>query len=103
MFRDPFHAEFKAYTQVTKALSVEDCSTLGFWKTYEHRFPTLVKVARKLLCASGTSWDVERLFSRARLICSALRNRLLPITIQYLTTMHYYYAEEETFIASTRE
>jgi hypothetical protein len=100
---NPLHAEFKAYTQVAKALSAEDRSTLGFWKTYEHRFPILAKVARKLLCASGTSCDVERLFSRAGLICSALRNRLLPKTIQCLTTMHYYYAEEEKVKSSTRE
>ena len=62
------------------------------------------KVARRVLCASGTSCDVEKLFSRAGLIRSALRIRLLPKTIQCLTTMNYYYApDEEKVKASTRE
>ena len=100
---NPLHAEFKAYTQLARALSVEELSTFGFWKIHEHRFPILAKVARRVLCASGTSCDVERLFSRAGLICSALRNRLLPITIQCLTTMHYYCADEEKVKVSSRE
>ena len=29
------------------------------------------------------------------LICSALRNILAPRTIQYLTTLHYFYSNEE--------
>ena len=98
---NPLHAEFQAYTQLARALSVEERSTLGFWKIYEHRFPILAKVSRRVLCASGTSCDVERLFSRAGLICSLLRNRLLPKTC--LTTMHYYYADEEKVKVSSRE
>lgn len=78
------HSEFKAYTQLVRALSAEERSTLGFWKTYEHRFPIIVKVAHRVECVSGTSCDVERLFSHAGLICSAIRNRLLPKTIQCL-------------------
>ena len=64
--------------------------------------PILSKVARKVLAISGTSCDVERLFSRAGLICTALRNRLAPKTIQCLSSLHYFYAAEEQAHQSTR-
>jgi hypothetical protein len=74
---------------------VDSRSTLGFWKDNSADLPILSKVARRVLAISGTSCDVERLFSRAGLICTALRNRLAPKTIQCLSSLHYYYAEEQ--------
>jgi len=79
---------------------VDNRSTLGFWKIHAHKFPIISRVARRLLCCSATSCDVERLFSRAGLIFSALRNRLAPKTIQCLTTLHYFYADEEKRVTS---
>jgi hypothetical protein len=70
---NPLHAEFSAYTKLARALSVEKRSTLGSWKIYEHRFPIPALVTRRVLYASGASCDIERLFSRVDLICSALR------------------------------
>ena len=71
-------------------------STLGFWRDNSADLLILSKVARRVLAVSGTSCDVERLFSRAGLICTALRNRLVaPKTIQCLSSLHYYYAEEQ--------
>ena len=39
--------------------------------------------------------STKGLFSRAGLICTTLRNRLAPKTIQCLTTLHYFYPDEE--------
>ena len=100
---NPLHLEFKNYTMLVKELPAQNRSTLGFWRDHGHKFPILSRVARRVLCASSTSCDVERLFSRAGLICTALRNRLAPRTIQCLTTLHYYYGEEEKKGPSTRE
>lgn len=92
---NPLHAEFKDYVILVMAIPVAERSTLGFWKTHGLKFPILRRIARRVLCSSATSCDVERLFSRAGLICTALRNRLAPKTTQCLTTLHYYYADEE--------
>ena len=45
---------------------------------------------------------MERLFSRAGLICTALRNRLAPKTIQRLAALRRRYAAEEEVVESTR-
>ena len=64
----------------------------------------LAGVARRVLsfCPPVASCDVERLFSRAGSICSALRKRLAPKTIQCLTSLHYHYAAEEKIQQSLR-
>tara|TARA_A100001015_G_scaffold197853_1_gene220695 strand:+ start:384 stop:1205 length:822 start_codon:yes stop_codon:yes gene_type:complete len=99
---NPLHKEISAY--VTKALAspIDERNTLEFWRINCQSFPTLAKVARRVLVVSATSCDVERLFSRAGLICTALRNRLAPKTIQCLTALRYRYAAEEKVVESTR-
>ena len=92
---NPLHEEFRKYINLARALPQESRSTLGFWKSNSARLPILSKVARRVLAISGTSFDVEILFSRAGLICTALINRLAPKTIQCLSSLHYYYAAED--------
>lgn len=99
---NPLHEEIKSYITAARAVPVELRNTLGFWKENELRYTLLARVARRVLSTSGTSCDVERLFSRAGLICTALRNRLSPKTIQCLTSLHCYYASEEKVQQSTR-
>ena len=96
------HEEIKNYIIAARAIPVQLRNTLGFWKENEFRFPLLAGVARRVLPTSGTSCDVERLFSRAGLICTALRNKLSSKTIQCLTTLHNYYAAEENVQQSMR-
>jgi len=99
---NPLHEEIRRYISLARSISADSRSTLGFWKEYSAELPILSKVARRVLAISGTSCDVERLFSRAGLICTALRNRLAPKTIQCLSSLHYYYAAEEKAQQSTR-
>ena len=70
---NPLHEKIRKYIRLARALSVDSRSTLGFWKDNSADLPILIKVARRVLAISGTSCDVERLFSRAGLICTALR------------------------------
>ena len=92
------------YVTIVKSLEVESRSTLRLWKDNEVRCPLLAGVARRVLSTSGTSCDVERLFSRAVLICTAGSQKQIvtPKTIQCLTTLHYYYAAEEKIRQTTR-
>jgi len=99
---NPLHEEIRRYISLARAVPADSRSTLGFWKENSAELPILSKVARRVLAISGTSCDVERLFSRAGLICTALRNRLAPKTIQCLSSLHYYYAAEEKAQQSTR-
>lgn len=99
---NPLHEEIRRYISLARAFPVDSRSTLGFWKDNSVDLPILSKVARRVLAISGTSCDVERLFSRAGLICTALRNRLAPKTIQCLSSLHYHYAAEEKAQQSTR-
>ena len=46
------------------------------------------------MAGSACSSDVERLFSRAGIIFSPLRSNLAPVTLQHLTTLHYWYRYE---------
>ena len=57
--------------------------------------PILSRIAKRVMAASACSSDVERLFSRAGIIFSPFRNYLKPETIQFLTTLHYWYIEED--------
>ena len=92
---NPLHEEIKIYITAARAVPVELRNTFGFWKENKLRYTLLARVARRVLSTSGTSCDVEKLFSRAGLICTALRNRLSPKNIQCLTSLHCYYASEE--------
>jgi hAT family C-terminal dimerisation region len=99
---NPLQREIADYVDVVLTIDPDDRDTLGFWVENEIRFPILAKVARRTLCISATSCDVERLFSRAGLICTKLRSRLAPNTILCLSALHYHYSEEENISASRR-
>ena len=54
-------------------------------------------------CVSAVSRsDVEQLFSRAGYIFSPKRTNLKPRTLQYLTTMHYWYKTEDCDESNTQ-
>jgi len=99
---NPLQKEIADYVEKVSLIAPGKRDTFGFWTENELLFPILAKVARRSLCVSATSCDVERLFSRAGLICTKLRNRLAPYTILCLSAFHYQYSEEENIRASRR-
>ena len=98
----PLAAEIHEFVKRARRIPVEERDTLEFWKMWQSKFPILSRVAKRVLCSSATSCDVERLFSRAGLICTSLRNRLKPRTILFLTALHYHYMIEENLNFSNK-
>ena len=61
-----------------------DTQQLLWWKTNEHRFSRLAKVARSWLCIPATSTPSERLFSKAGSVVSKKRNSLKPKNVDVI-------------------
>ncbi|KAE8219071.1 hypothetical protein CF319_g7166 [Tilletia indica] len=59
-------------------------SVLGWWKDNEVNFPILAKVARRALASSGSTAEVERVFSAAGRFCTVRRRRLTPDSLRRL-------------------
>jgi hypothetical protein len=58
---------------------------LDFYKFYSQKYPTVSRLARNLLCVTGTSVPSECLFSHVGLIATKLRSRLSPMLLESLT------------------
>jgi len=65
--------ELKIYLS-SDPLQVDD--VLTWWFKRRDQFPCLSRMARDYLSIPGTSVDVERVFSRGRLVLPHVRNRL---------------------------
>ncbi len=72
----------------------EDIDFTQFWLLHAIMFPILALIARRIMAGNACSSDVERLFSRAGIIFSPLRSNLKPVTLQQLTSLHYWYRNE---------
>ncbi|EKM74026.1 hypothetical protein AGABI1DRAFT_18104, partial [Agaricus bisporus var. burnettii JB137-S8] len=55
-----------------------------WWREHETTYPRLSQVARDHLCIPASSVDVERIFSKARIVLSDLCNRLAVQTVRSL-------------------
>ena len=96
----PIKVELGRFVPLVKSLGIEQRNPFKFWATEGNKFPILRRLALKILSANVTSADVERLFSRGGIICSNLRSLLKPDTVLTLTSLHYFYREEEDIIDS---
>lgn len=63
---------------------------LAMWSLISGRFPVLARFARRVLCISATSADVERLFSHAGDVCTPDRSQLTADKINMLVTCNLY-------------
>ena len=82
----PLEAECKAF-MIAMRRNVE-IDPLVFWAKYQHQYPILAAVARRVLAIPATSSSSERLFSAGGRVCTFDRSRLKPATVDILTTMH---------------
>ena len=86
---NPLQKEFADYyVEKISSIAPGEKKTLDCWVENEMLIPILTKVARRFLCVSASSRNMERLFSRAGLICTKLRNSLALYTILCLSTLH---------------
>ena len=96
--KKPLLEEFMKYISFIRVHYWDDDAIFFscLWREHSDMFPILSRIAKRVMAASASSSDVERLFSRAGIIFfSPLRNNLKPETIQFLTTLHYWYIEED--------
>ena len=61
-----------------------DSDPLIWWLSEKKKLPVLAELARKYLCACGTSVPSERLFSKAGFIVNSYRSRLSPQNVNML-------------------
>lgn len=61
-----------------------DSGPLGWWKKNQDRYPSLARVAKRLLWIPATSTPSERIFSKAGFIVKKSRSRLLPKNVDML-------------------
>ncbi|POV96722.1 hypothetical protein PSHT_11318 [Puccinia striiformis] len=76
---------------------------LQWWKTNQHRYPTLAVMARAYLGSVGSSCAVERLFSAAADVCSSNRGRLLPSSMSHCVSSLMWLREEVPLTGSFAE
>ena len=61
---------------------------LTWWKQHQEQFPLLAFLVRVVFAVPAASSKSERVFSLAGLVVSALRNRLNPIKVENIVTIH---------------
>lgn len=60
----------------------------SYWKTNGRNFPTLQKIARKILCIQASSSASERNFSSAGFVLNARRSLLHPDNVDAILFIH---------------
>lgn len=79
---DIIHEEVTSY-KATGCISVEE-DPLAWWKSNEHKYPHIAKLAQRNLAVQGTSVPSKRVFSTAGDIVTASKSRLLAENVDKL-------------------
>ena len=69
--------------RLTGCIPVDE-NPLAWWRSNEHKYPHIAKLARRYLAVPGTSVPSERVFSTAGDIVTASRSRLLAENVDKL-------------------
>ncbi|KAE8241387.1 hypothetical protein A4X13_0g7437 [Tilletia indica] len=85
---DPAEEEIGRYIRNAAAWRTTDGHPGKWWKDNEVEFPRLAKLARIILSVPGSTAAVERIFSRAGIMCSSRRGRLTGETLDLLVTSY---------------
>ena len=67
---------------------------LAWWRTNQHRYPRMARIARRYLSIPASEVGVERLFSRGRDLLGLRRYALHPGTMKMLTILKASYSDE---------
>lgn len=76
--------EIQLQTYLSEHTTPKRSDPLEYWKEHGKRFPSLVALATKYLCAPCSSVDSERLFSDIANILDEKRNRLSADRVEML-------------------
>lgn len=72
-----------------EAIQNRNSDPLKWWFENKHNYPYLSQLARKMLCALGTSVPCERVFSKAGQVLSDRRSSLSSKKVQMLLFLNY--------------
>lgn len=81
---EPGETSIKEMKNYLKDKTKVDSGPLGWWKKNQDRYPSLVRVTKRLLCIPATSTPSERIFSKAGFIVNKTRSCLLPKNMDML-------------------
>jgi hAT family C-terminal dimerisation region len=82
-------AELQEYLATPVDPSARDA--LKWWYDHRFRFPRVSRMARDYLAIPPTSVEVERVFSRGRILLSHLRNRMSPQTTRKMMCLNSWF------------
>ena len=68
--------EIEKYENSAIDINVAPFDLLAFWKTNEYVYPTLSKIAKRILCILPTSCPSERVYSVCDTVITKKRNRM---------------------------
>uniref|UniRef100_A0A914Z367 HAT C-terminal dimerisation domain-containing protein n=1 Tax=Panagrolaimus superbus TaxID=310955 RepID=A0A914Z367_9BILA len=84
---DPLDIEAETYLKLkSDVISNQYDDVLSFWKAEESRFPTVARLARRILPITSSAAS-ERVFSTLGLTVTPCRSSLLPSTVSNLINM----------------
>jgi len=81
---DPGEINVELRQYLNQCLTSRNHDPLKTWQTLKHAYPVLFNIAKKYLAIVATSVPSERLFSKAGIIKSQLRNRLTASRLNIL-------------------
>ena len=70
-----------------------DTTVLQWWGKYHLKYPKIVDLARRRLCAQASSATSERAFSKAGLVISKKRQRLIANHVDGISLLGWHYKD----------
>lgn len=83
--------EVKRWINYDLTLADDDDDVLGFWSKNAAMYPSLARLAKKVLSIPASNTTIERLFSSTKLTITDRRTRLGTEKVSFLSTEKYWF------------
>lgn len=93
LLRNPMEVRTELRSYYTKVHNKEE-DVLKWWRDQKKQLPGLSKLAMRYYCIPATSSSVERAFSKAGIVVSALRSCLSSASVQQLVWLRLNWSDE---------